>query len=135
MPRTFIPAVGTVPYTVGNGALNDRKRWFTALIFTLPGRKIRHMYGRKRSYTGRLRAPFCWTWVVGFSDLFVFFSTIRYSLCLSSRPVFFFLPLVGLFLFLFSLFFLLSSSFFTRLIRFFFFFSSGHFCSSLTFFF
>jgi hypothetical protein len=34
-PRTFIPAVGTGPYTAGNGVLNDRKRWFTALIFTL----------------------------------------------------------------------------------------------------
>jgi hypothetical protein len=34
-PRTFIPAVGTAPYTAGNGALNDRKRRFTALIFTL----------------------------------------------------------------------------------------------------
>jgi hypothetical protein len=35
LPRTFIPAVGTAPYTAGNGALNDRKRRFTALIFTL----------------------------------------------------------------------------------------------------
>ncbi len=35
LPRTFIPAVGTAPYTTENGALNDRKRRFTALIFTL----------------------------------------------------------------------------------------------------
>jgi len=34
-PRTFIPAVGTAPYTAGNGTLNDRKRRFIALIFTL----------------------------------------------------------------------------------------------------
>ncbi len=34
-PRTFIPAVGTAPYTARNGALNDRKRRFTALISTL----------------------------------------------------------------------------------------------------
>jgi hypothetical protein len=34
-PRTFISAVGTAPYTAGNGALTDRKRRFTALIFTL----------------------------------------------------------------------------------------------------
>jgi hypothetical protein len=54
LPRTFIPAVGMAPYTVGNGALNDQKRRFTALIFTLfhrnPSVRI------TTAVSGRLRA-------------------------------------------------------------------------------
>ncbi len=39
-PRTFNPAVRTASYTAGNGALNDRKPRFTALIFTLFHRNL-----------------------------------------------------------------------------------------------
>jgi hypothetical protein len=68
-PRTFIPAVGTAPYTAGNGALNDRKRRFTALISTLFHRnpsvrittavsgRFSRVYSRFRPFTRRSVGP------------------------------------------------------------------------------
>jgi hypothetical protein len=80
LPRTFIPAVETAPYTAGNGALNDRKRWFTALIFTLfhrnPSVRITTaVSGRFSPVYSRLRAV-----LLDLGHLSHLFSYILYSI-------------------------------------------------------
>ncbi len=86
-PRTFIPAVGTAPYTAGNGVycLNfhrNRSVRITTAVCCYGTTIVLHLFyihfwtdGIRPPFPAVFRrfiavyAPFCWTWEVGIFDI------------------------------------------------------------------